>query len=449
VSPDWRVLAFSATLCLLTGIAFGLVPALRASRADLVDSLKDDVRLQGVRRSKLRSGLVVTQVTLGLVLLSVASLFLRSLINARTMDPGFDVTHVVDLRVDLRPRLYDEARGWGVYGELMTRARAIPGVQSATLASTVLLEGSNTENPMLLGDGAPARGTQLPVVSINAVAGDYFQTLSIPLVEGRPISDVDLTSKLPVVVISQAMAKRFWPSESAIGKTLRLGQDTSMRLSVIGVARDVKYYTLGEAPRSLVYVPLSFNYQSNLALQVRTTVAARSLGPRLEAILHELEPTLPRVTAKSIREDMFVAFVPAQAGAVVFGCFGLLALVLATIGLYGVTSYVVSQRTREMGVRAALGARRIDLVTLALGDSMRLVAIGVRARARRRVRPGPRAHLGVVRSRAGRPDDAGRRGSRAGGSRGGGGIRTCQPRRRGGSSECYAQRVVDSDGISP
>jgi predicted permease len=377
VTPDWRVLAFSAGLCLITGVAFGLVPALRASRADLVASLKDDVRLQGVRRSKLRSGLVVTQVTLGLVLLSVASLFLRSLINARTMDPGFDVTHVVDLRADLRPRLYEDARGRAVYGDLLARARAIPGVQSATLASTVLLEGSNTENALLLGDDAPTRDAQVPVVSINAVAGDYFRTLDIPLIEGRPISDADLSTKAPVAVISQTMAKRFWRNGSAIGKVFRLGQDTSTRFTVIGVARDVKYYTLGEAPRSLVYVPLGLRYQPDLALQVRTMVAAHAIGPRLEAILHELEPTLPRATAKSIREDMFVAFVPAQAGAVVFGTFGLLALVLATVGLYGVTSYVVSQRTREMGVRAALGARRIDLMKLALGDSMRLVAIGV------------------------------------------------------------------------
>jgi predicted permease len=377
VTPDVRVLMFSAGLCVLTGLLFGLAPALRASRPDLVEALKDDARLQGFRRSRLRSGFVVAQVTLGLVLLSVASLFLKSLINARSMDPGFDVSRVVDLRIDLGPRHYDERKGLAVHQEILARARAMTGVESAALTSTVLLEGSNTESPILLKDGPLTRGVPLPIVSINAVTPDYFRTLSIPLIAGRAIGETDIRSNAPVVVISQAMANRFWPNENAIGKTFRLGSDTSARLQVIGIARDVKYYTLGESPRSLVYLPVTRQYESGLTLQVRTAVAAAAIGPRLEAILHELEPTLPRVTAKPIRDDMFVALVPAQAGAVVFGSFGLLALILATVGLYGVTSYVVGQRTREMGVRAALGAQRMDLIRLAIGDSMRLVGIGV------------------------------------------------------------------------
>jgi predicted permease len=224
-----------------------------------------------------------------------------------------------------------------------------------------------------LGEGASP-----PVVSVNVVGSDYFETLSIPLRAGRGIRESDIVARSAVVVISEAMARRFWPNESAIGKRFRLGRDSSDSiLEVVGVARDVKYYTIGESPRSLVYVPMAVRDEQELALQVRTTVPVPTIGPRLEAIVRELEPTLPPPRAKPIRDDMLVAFLPARAGAIVFGSFGLLALALATVGLYGVTAYVVSQRTREMGVRAALGARQSDLLLLSVRDTLRLVGIGI------------------------------------------------------------------------
>jgi predicted permease len=377
-APDPRVLAFTAALCVVTGILFGLAPALRASRADLVESLKDDLRLQGFRRSRLRNAFVIAQVALGLVLLSAASLFLRSLVTARSMNPGFDTRNVVDVRIDLRPRHYDDERSLAVYREILARTRSVPGVSAATVAGTVLLEGSNTENVVTLPGAALGRGVRPPIVSVNVVGSDYFETLSIQLRAGRGIRESDIASRLPVVVISETMAKRFWPNESAIGKRFRFGRDTSAAmLEVVGVARDVKYYTIGESPRSLAYVPVSEQSEHELALQVRTTVPAAAIGPRLEAIVRDLEPTLPPPHAKPIRDDMRVAFLPARAGAIVFGSFGLLALALATVGLYGVTSYVVSQRTREMGVRAALGARQIDLLFLSVRDTLRLVGVGV------------------------------------------------------------------------
>jgi predicted permease len=376
-APDPRVLAFTAVLCVLTGILFGLAPALRASRPDLVESLKEDVRLQGFRRSRLRNAFVIAQVALGLVLLSAASLFLRSLVTARSMKPGFETKNVVDVRIDLRSRHYQPDRGRQVYRDILTRARALPGVASATVAGTVLLEGSNAENPVRISGTQIAPGTSPPIVSFNVVGSDYFETLGIPMLAGRGIRESDITSRLPVVVITEAMARRFWPNESAIGKRFQMGGDESPMLEVVGLARDVKYYTLGESPRSLVFLPTSQSGEQELTLHVRTTVPVSAIGPRLESIVRELEPMLPPPHARPIRDDMVVAFLPARAGAVVFGSFGLLALALATVGLYGVTSYIVSQRTREMGVRAALGARQIDLLILSVRDTLQLVAVGV------------------------------------------------------------------------
>ena len=376
-APDPRVLAFTAVLCIATGIVFGLAPALRSSRPDLVEALKEDVRLHGFRRSRLRNAFVIAQVALGLVLLSAASLFLRSLVTARSMDPGFDTRNVVDVRIDLGPRHYDRARTLEVYRDVLARARAVPGVASATLAGTVLLEGSNTENVLVLPGVELTPGVRPPIVSVNLVGSDYFETLSIRMMAGRTIRESDIVASLPVVVISEAMARRYWPRESAIGKRFRLGSDTSSILEVVGVARDVKYYTLGESPRSLVYLPVTQRGERELALQVRSPLSVSVIGPRLEAVVRELEPTLPPPRARAIRDDMVVAFLPAKAGAMIFGSFGLLALGLATVGLYGVTSYVVSQRTREMGVRAALGARQIDLLILSVRDTLRLVGVGV------------------------------------------------------------------------
>jgi predicted permease len=374
-TPDARVLSFAGVLCLLTTIAFGLLPALRASRTDIVDSLKDDAGLKGLRRSRLRSSLLVTQVTMGLVLIAAASLFVRSMGRARSMDPGFEDRGVVNLRVDLRPRHYDPERTIAVFSALLAGARALPGVQSATLASIVLLEGSNTETRAQVV-GAPADGSGQSV-SLDAVGSDYFRTLSIPILSGRAISDVDVRSRLPVAVISAAMARHFWPGQSPIGKTFRLGSDSTRRFEVIGVARDVKYYMIGDDARTLVFLPVSLSMQGDLALQVRTGAPTAAIARELEALARRIEPTLPPAKAKTMHDDMFVAYLPSRIGAIGFGSFGILAMVIAMVGIYGVTAYIVAQRTREFGVRAALGARGRDLVSVGVHDTVRLVGIGV------------------------------------------------------------------------
>jgi predicted permease len=376
-TPDVRVLLFSLVLSVITALAFGLVPALRASRSDLVGPLKEDVAMQGLRRSRLRSSLLVMQVAMGLVLIAAASLFVESMARARSMDPGFRDEGVVNLKVDLGPRHYDDQRGLAVFDRLLADARALPGVKSATLASIVLLEGSNNETRIDVV-GAETDAEHAPRISFESVSSQYFETLSIPMVQGRAISDADIRTKQPVVVISNAMAQHLWPGRSAIGQRIRFsGATSSPTYEVVGVARDVKYYMIGDDPRDLVFFPLSLNFQPELTLQVRTDAPVAAIGRQLESLASKLEPTLPPAKAKPMRDDMFVAYLPSRIGAIVFGSFGVLALIIAMIGIYGITSYIVSQRTRELGVRAALGAQAGALVGAGLRDTLRLVGIGL------------------------------------------------------------------------
>jgi putative ABC transport system permease protein len=376
-APDLRVAAFAALLAVVTGLAFGLVPALRATRPDLVASIKDDVAIQGLKRSRLRSSLLVAQVAMGLVMLAAAALFVRGLSNARSLDPGFREIGVVNMRVDLRPRNYDEERGFAVHRELLARARTLPGVTSATLSSVILLEGVNAEGVVQRGDDHSSDRSRMVQVSLDAVGPDYFETMSVPIIAGRAISEAEVASKVPVAVVSDAMARRLWPGESAVGRTFRFGGQASPTFEVVGVARDVKYYMIGDESRSIAFLPVSLSYQPDLALQVRTDAPLSEIGPRLEALARELEPGLPPSRAKSMRDDMWIAYLPARIGAALFGSFGALALLIAMAGIYGVTSYVVAQRTRELGVRAALGAQARDLIGMSLRDTLRLVAIGV------------------------------------------------------------------------
>jgi predicted permease len=375
-SPDGRVLLFLLVLSALTALAFGLVPALRASRSDLVGPLKEDVAMQGLRRSRLRSSLLVMQVAMGLVLIAAASLFVESMGRAQSMDPGFREQGVVNLKVDLRPRHYDEARGLAAFDRLLADARALPGVKSATLASIVLLEGSNEESRIQIV-GSETDRDHMPQVSMESVAADYFEALSIPILRGRAINEADIRAKLPVAVISNAMARHLWPTTSPIGQRFRFGGPTAPAYEIVGVARDVKYYMVGEAARDLVFLPVSVNFQPGLTLQVRTDAPTAVIGRQLETLASRFEPTLPPAKAKSMRDDMYIAYLPSRIGAIVFGSFGVLAMLIAMVGIYGVTSYIVAQRTRELGVRAALGAQRRDLVTVGLRDTLRLLVIGV------------------------------------------------------------------------
>ena len=375
VAPDVHVLLFALVISLVSALAFGLLPALRATSVDVSPVLREEAT-QTTGRSRARGILIGAQVALCTVLLACSTLFLHSLANARVIDPGFDPTGIVDVAVNVSSRSlqHDQARAF--FDELQSRAAAIPGTREATVAALTPLGGSNMQVGLWV-DGRPATGQRAPFVpSFNIVGPRYFETLGIPVIGGRPIASEDRPTSPGVAVINERMAKHIWPNESAIGKRVSIEGPTGPWLTIVGVVRNTRYNSLGERTPDFMYIPFAQHYRSEMILQVRTAGATPAMAATLRDLVHTLDPRLPPAPVTSLGDDMRIVLLPSELGAALLGVFGLLALLLASVGIYGVTSYSVAQRTREMGIRSALGATARDLVLLLARQSMRVVLIG-------------------------------------------------------------------------
>jgi predicted permease len=376
-APDARVLAFTITLSLVTATLFGLAPAMQSVQRDLVTALRDDGDRSGYRRSRLRSGLVIGQVVLCTVLVAGSMLFLRSLGNAKSIDPGFATAGVIDIPIDLGPRQLGAAAGSAFYQRLLDETRRIPGVRSATLANLVPLSGSNNQTGVWVEGNPVADGQRLPQAYFNVVATDYLQTMRIPLLRGRDIAVTDAATSDQVVVVNETMARRFWPTGDALGKRISFTAATGPWARVIGVAKDTRYNSLGETTPPFMYLPVLQLYQSSMVVQARVSESEKAIGDAIGRVIKSLDPQLPAARPVSLETDMQLALLPAKVGATLLGAFGSLALLLATVGIYGVASFAVARRTREIGIRAALGAQRGDVLRMVVGESMRRVAIGL------------------------------------------------------------------------
>jgi predicted permease len=375
VAPDGHVLAFALLVSVVSALLFGLMPALRATSADIITALREEAP-QSTGRSRARGVLIAVQVALCTVLLACSTLFLRSLVNARVIDPGFDATGVMDVSVNLSSRNLNDERGLAFFDQLQARAAALPSVRSATLAAIVPLGGTNMQVGLWV-EGRKAEGPHAPFApSFNVVGPSYFQTLGIPIVVGRAILAEDRPTAPGVVVINERMARHLWPGETAIGKRVSFEGANGPWVTVVGIARTTKYTSLGESAVDFLYMPFAQHYRSEMVLQLRTAGANSLTAATLRDLVHEMDPQLPPVTVNTLADDMRIVLLPAQISAGLLGAFGLLALLLASVGIYGVTSYTVAQRTREMGIRSALGATARDLVELLARQSMRVVAIG-------------------------------------------------------------------------
>jgi predicted permease len=375
VHVDGRVLLATFAISVIAAALFGTLPALRAAAIQPASVLKDEAGsvAGGRRKARLSNALAVTQIALSLVLLVAAGLFIRSFRAAQRFKPGFDPHHVLVASYDLFPSGYKEPDGMAFDRQVLAKVRALFGVRAASLADWVPLGFSN-RFVSFLPEGYVPGPHEAVTAEVANVSPGYFATLRIPLVRGHEFNAADGADSAPVVIVNQTLAERYWPGRDAVGKRLRVYGKWA---TIVGVARTTDYSQLNEPPKPFLYLPLYQFYSSNVTLQVRTTGDPRASAGAVTQAIHGLNSDLPVYDVSTLRARMQPAtFVQHMAGSFV-GVFGLLALVLAAVGLYGVVAYGARQRTREIGIRKALGAQPEDIGKLVLGQGAKLALVGV------------------------------------------------------------------------
>jgi len=379
---DGRVLAFTILLSFLTAIIVGLAPALQSSNTDLVQALRDSPAEGGYRASHLRRLLVVLQVALSLVLVVGAGLFARSQYNLQTINLGFETNHLLIVPLELRPQGYPENKVRLLQHEIVQRLAALPGVQSVTLANHLPVSGWLSTTRTILTENQASSGGGNPIqVDEHRIATRYFETLGVPVVRGRGFTDSDQRGGACVAVISETMARRFWPGEDPIGKRFRISQfmNWSPYHEVVGVVKDTRYHRLEQNPRPHLYVPLSQNFEVSTTALIRTATSPGRLMETVRRQVGALDASLPLPEVMTLSDHIRNSDSDQRLIAMLVSLSGLLALALASVGVYGLMSYAVTQRTHEVGIRMALGAARRDVLRLVMGEALVLALTGVAA----------------------------------------------------------------------
>jgi predicted permease len=375
LSVDWRVLVFTLGVSLLTGLLFGLAPALQATRLNLLPALKNEVSVYGQRRRRiaLRDVLVIAQLAMSLVLLVSAGLFVRSLRQALTFDPGFTTDNLLSAAMETRGARLNEQQGQEFYRQALERAGSLPGVQSATLSMVVpLTGGGNRRNITLEGyQRQPNEDTEL---NTNTIGLNYFTTMGIPIVAGRDFDKQDRDGSPLVVIVNEELARRYYGG-NAVGKRLQIGSNVPSR-EIVGVARTAKYRNLREPALPFIYIPFGQEYQSGMTLLVRTKGDPEDVVGALHNEMRALNKDVPLFSVQTMSERIGGQLAADRMIAVLLSVFGGGALLLAAIGIYGVMGYAVVQRTHEIGIRLALGAEQRDILKLIVRQGLVLIAIG-------------------------------------------------------------------------
>jgi macrolide transport system ATP-binding/permease protein len=373
---DWRVLALSAAVCLATTLLMGLVPALQTGKIDLADALKmESAGVVGGRgRAWVRSGLVLVQVSLSFVLLVGAGLLMQSLLKIRTASPGFNTRGVQDTAIDLVSAGYTPSRAQTFQDALLERVRSLPGVESTAFARMTPLSYVSSASAPIVVDGYTPPPEESPTVEYNEVGDDYFVTMGIPLVAGREFTRADDEKAALVAVVNETMVQRYWQGRSPLGERLQLN---GRWMQVVGIAKDSKYSNVREKPTPFFFVPVRQNSLRAAVLNIRTPLAPQTMATAIAREVHALDANLAPYEVITMQEQLDRSTSPQMVAVTLVGILGGLALVLAAIALYGVMSYAVSQSTRELGLRMALGAGAPNLLRLVLSRGLALTGAGV------------------------------------------------------------------------